>query len=179
MAFENRSYYVGVSPISMGLFDRVTAANTGKASQLGTLTPYPLALGATFEIGSDWYLQPRLIYSLVPRKNSTGNLEEKLFGFSAALGSNFSSGSSWDWNLSLGILEKATIGKGGNYTDPNNAAFTYPDSTLLAKLITTGVGIGYESKSFRFGTDAIFFGLTNSKKRSLNLMLTLAWKGKM
>jgi len=163
----------------MGLFDRVTSANTGKASQLGTLTPYPLALGASFDIGSDWYLQPRLLYSLVPRKNSTGNIEEKVFGFSTALGTNFNSGSSWDWNLSLGILEKATIGKGGNYTDPNNATFTYPSSTALAKIITTGVGIGYESEAFRFGTDAIFFGLMNSKKRSLNLMLTLAWKGRM
>jgi hypothetical protein len=176
-AFRDNSFYVGLSPMFVGLLDRVTKEDSAKASTLGSLNPYHLGFGATFAVSSSFFIQPRVLYTLLPQKNSTGQVEERLFGFSVPLGQNFGNGSAWDWNVSLGILEKETKGNGGEYADPNGADFYLPSNSSKAKIITTGAGVGTEMGSYRVGTDLIVFGLSNTQKRSYNLMLTLAWTG--
>lgn len=179
--FQNNSYLIGWTPTFTNMVDRVSTTDSRKTSFLGTSHLYVLSLAATFQFGyGNSFWQPFFNYSLFPRKNSSGDIEERLILLGFKYGQNFSEssyGGGWDWSVGTGIWRSTLKGLGGEYTDPNGASFYLPSSSTTSQMIFTSAGIGYESDNLRYGTDLFLLNLLHSKKRSYNMMLTIAWKG--
>jgi hypothetical protein len=178
-AYQDSTFSIGFRPMMLGLMDRVTEEDSGKAATLGSFYWQPLHFAATFSAWDTWFINPYFNYSLIPNENSSGDIEEKIMVLGLPFGQNLTTGFSGqiDWNISTGIFFYQLEGSGKTYTDPNSAVFYYPGRDSESKILFIGSGIGYELPSWRFDLDLLIFSFLHEDRRTFNLAFTIAYRG--
>jgi hypothetical protein len=180
-AFEGSSYAIGWSPLFANTINRVTSQDSAKSSVTGTAHYYPIQMSATFQLGYESYLQPFMTFSLLPRKNSSGDISESLLLLGLRYGKNFGFASysgGMDWSFGTGIWQSTIKGSGTDYADGSGTLFYNPNSSTVYQAVFTSGGIGYETSDLRMGSDLVVLNLLNNKKRSYNVMFNFSWKGR-
>jgi hypothetical protein len=175
-AYQAGTYSIGFNPSFIGMLDNVTSQDNGKPNQWGTQYMYPLQV-ATVHEAFGMYIRPSLAYTFMPRSVSGGEVKEFNTNMAVAVGRNISS-VNLDWNTHLGVWHTEYRNSGNTYTDGSGTVFHYPGRENRSRIYYIGGGLGHENDSFRLGADFNFFGFQNEDKRTLNMMLTFAWKGK-
>ncbi len=144
-------------------------------------TFYPINFQYDYEFLNDWYLGPRLDYTLMPRKSAGDTAKVTFYHLVFPFGRNISGSSNqvWDWYAGPGLLQYSIQGSGGT-TQMNNgtgtATFAVPGDTTTVRKVTMNLGTSLSMQKSRVGFDISFENFFSSSKRTQSLMLSYAYQ---
>lgn len=176
LAITHNSVSLGVGYFSENNFGKITEDDSGKKTDLGT-TSYPLLLSYDYELYENFYVSPKIMYTLLPRKENGDLVKNTFLHIVIPFGRNFGL-SDFDWSIGPGILRRTMNGSGGvillnngNSTDP----FAAPGRTVTSQVVTFNMGVSYNYNQHSAGFDVIAEGLF-SEKRTWNFMLSYMYE---